>query len=350
LLNTEIWKNLAGMLLPPRAEPFPGVIGTFMARDAFSVAAAYLGLGREDVILLPAYACKEVIKPFVGRCQMKFYDVNIDLTVDPVDIERHLKNDHVRLLVIINYFGFLQPWRQELATLCARHGVVLLEDCAHSLLTDGSGDTGDLAVFSFRKMLPVADGGGLRIKNAAQPPTVKFHPRLYSNVLSSLAIVKSLSNVQSETLSRAGLSTDPLKTPIVDGDRQDDRVLPLSWFAYNGISHVSFEDIAERRRRDYGFWQQLAGSANITPVFAGLDGGVCPLGFPIRTKRRDDLKRRLEELGLTVKVHWHLPSVVDATCRNSIQLSQEMMTLPVFPELSVMTRRRVAGAWPGLSL
>ena len=212
--------NLWKMLRRPEGDPFPGVIGTYMARDAFALAVSMLGLSGNDKVLLPAYLCREVVKPFLGRTRVVLYDVKPDLSVDPVEIEEKLKG--ARLLLIIHYFGFLQPHRAKIKKLCEKHGVVLLEDCAHSLLTEGSGITGDLSVYSFRKNLPLPDGGGLKLNGKGIRAGPKFYPRFYANALSVMSLLKSFSRIRSSTLSRAGLSANV---------KSGQRVLPLSTFA-----------------------------------------------------------------------------------------------------------------------
>ena len=116
--ETSTILTLRNLLRTPVGNPYSAFIGTFMARDALSLAATYLGLTRDDAVLLPAYLCKEVLRPFAGRCRVLFYDLEDDLSVDPARIERWLARERVRLLVIVDYFGFLQPHRRELATLC----------------------------------------------------------------------------------------------------------------------------------------------------------------------------------------------------------------------------------------
>jgi dTDP-4-amino-4,6-dideoxygalactose transaminase len=316
-----------------------------MARDALSLAAMYLELTRDDVVLLPAYSCKEVLRPFVGRCRLLFYDVEDDLSLDLGVIRGLLGREKVRLLLIINYFGFLQPCREEIARLCAEHGTVLLEDCAHSLLTRGSGETGDLSVVSYRKLLPVFDGGGLKIRFRKPGFTVPYHPRLYSNVLSLLATGKALTHLRSDVLSRAGVADrrgTRVATERLGGPR---RVLPLSWFASNGAGNAPLADIVKRRRLDYDFWQELITSASDMRPLKKCNGeGVCPLGFPVTAQNRDASRAELERVGVPVKVHWALPPDVGGQCPNSYRLSRHMMTLPLYPELTVSTKERVASA------
>ena len=314
-----------------------------MARDALALAGRYLDLKRDDTVLLPAYLCKEVLRPFAGKSRLLFYDVADDLSVGPDTIRSWLDRERVRLLVVINYFGFLQPWRHEIARICAEHQTVLLEDCAHSLLTDGSGDTGHLSVVSYRKLLPVFDGGGLRIGGAAPELTVPYHPRLYSNLLSMLATVKALTHFRSDTLSRAGVA-DRRSAALPDERPQwQGKVLPLSWFTSNGAANAPFAEIIGRRRADYEFWQaHVVAASGLSPVMSRLGDGVCPLGFPALAEDRDALKSKLERAGVPIKVHWALPPGVGSDCVNSQRLSRLMMTLPVYPELSAASRSRAA--------
>jgi len=341
----SVFGILRNLVHTPESNPFSGFIGTFMARDALGLAGRYLDLKRDDTVLLPAYLCKEVLRPFAGKSRLLFYDVSDDLSVEPDTIRGWLDRERVRLLVVINYFGFLQPWRHEIARICAEHQTVLLEDCAHSLLTDGSGDTGHLSVVSYRKLLPVFDGGGLRIGGAAPELTVPYHPRLYSNMLSMLATVKALTHFRSDTLSRAGVA-DRRSTAVADERPQwQGKVLPLSWFTSNGAANAPFAEIVDRRRADYEFWQaHVVAASGLSPVMSRLGEGVCPLGFPALAEDRDALKSELERAGVPVTVHWALPPGVGLECANSQRLSRRMMTLPVYPELD----RRAAERAPDI--
>jgi len=337
--------KLRGMFQPTSTEVVPGMIGTFMARDALFLAAIFLKLTRNDVCLLPAYLCKEVWRPFAGRSQLAFYDVDDQLNVEPAAIERLLKAKPIRMLLIINYFGFLQKWREEIASLCRQYGTVLLEDCAHSLLTQGSGETGELCVVSLRKMLPVVDGGGLTVRRNVEGFAGAFRPRLYSNMLSLLALAKTFAPVRMNALSRAGMADRRQALQGEAANEQVREVLPLSWFARNGAGNASVAHIVERRRNDYQFWQTLLKELpTMTPVMATLGNGVCPLGFPVLAQHRDSTKAALERLRVPVTVEWRLSHDLGSDCANSHQLSHHMMTLPVYPALTSRIRERVADA------
>src|ERR1700720_529855 len=233
---------------PARVARFPEITGTFMARDALGLAVSYLGLTSQDAVLLPLYNCQDVLKAFVRTSPVVFYDIRADLTIEPKEILAKVSQNRIKMMMITNYFGFLQPHRDEIKNICQERGISLIEDCAHSLLTEGSGETGDLSIYCFRKILPIPDGGGLRIKGD-KPATVKFHTRLYSDALSVLISLKAFLNVRGDTFSRARLTSQARKVvPQIASETKDRSILPLSHFAQMGRANLSFPEIIARRR------------------------------------------------------------------------------------------------------
>jgi len=299
------------------------------------LASSYLELSATDTVLMPAYSCKEVVRPFLKRTQVEFYDVRPDLTIDPEELKRKLEVNKVKALLVINYFGFLQPFRSEIKQLCFENGVVLIEDCAHSLLTVGSGETGDFAVYSFRKTLPVPDGGGLKLNTNGKPISASFYPTICSNALSTLILAKSKLRVRSQFFSRAGLTTGngDLSQETVPPTGED-RILPLSSFARAGLARAPFEDIFLRKRKDFEFWLELCRTSGLaTPIFADLPAGVCPLGFPIKVQDRDSMISSARRRGIDLMVHWRLPAKLGSECKTSHLLSTQTLTLPIYPDL-----------------
>jgi hypothetical protein len=257
------------------------VIATFMGRDALTLAASWLGLQSDDAVLLPAYVCEEVVKPFSKRTRVVLYDVRPDLSVDPNLLDDLLRSTpSIKVVLFVNYFGFLQTNRAEIKAVCARRHVALIEDCAHSLLTAGSGDTGDLAIYSFRKILPVTDGGGLRINTPSSqfvlPP---FYSSIRSNALSVCIAIKAALKLRRDVLSRASLSN---RSARVSGRRRGRagnghpalRLLPMSTISRNAMKGISAGEIVRRRRADYQFWDELGAR---TGSFVGVTPSLTPV-------------------------------------------------------------------------
>lgn len=324
-------------------ENFPGVIGTFMGRDALRLVVSRLELGPADTVLLPAYLCTEVLRPFMERCRVQLFDVCPDTSVDPSEVEQRLIQSGARVVLLLNYFGFLQPHRVQIKQICGNRNALLIEDCAHSLLTAGSGETGDMIIHSFRKILPLPDGGGLRPNSHPERFNPRFRSRALSNILSVLIMLKSLLRVRSLAFSRAGLSarTDNL-IPTAPSVQRNLRCLPMSSFARNRLRRLDFGKIIARRRSDYEFWSKwVLKRDGLRPLFPNLPAGVCPLGFPVLVHDRHALKTRLEHAGVLVRTHWHLAPTVGPEFVNSHRLADQSLTLPLYPEFGEKERLRV---------
>jgi dTDP-4-amino-4,6-dideoxygalactose transaminase len=142
----------------------------FSGRTAIFHGLRVLGIAPGERVLVPAFNCASLVEP-IRRYGAKaaFYKIDADCSADFDDIERRIDST-TRAIVVIHYFGF--PERLErFRELCARRGVYLIEDCAH-VLTGAAGAiplgaTGDVSIFSWRKFLPVGDGGQLVINTGS---------------------------------------------------------------------------------------------------------------------------------------------------------------------------------------
>jgi dTDP-4-amino-4,6-dideoxygalactose transaminase len=315
-----------------------------MGRDALSLALSFLNLTADDEVLLPVYTCQDVVKAFIRNNRVLFYDVQPDLTIDPDAIKEKLAAHRIKVMVITNYFGFLQPFRKQIKEMCAQSGTCLIEDCAHSLLTPGSGETGDLVIYSFRKILPLTDGGGLKVNFRSEQFAPQFYPRAYSDALSILLKLKSQVKVRSQAFSRARMVSYASKvSPSAQAPKWNGRVLPLSYFAAKSMADMSFPQIVKRRREDFQFWQELARrSGFLFPVFSDLPADVCPAGFAIRMKDRSSIEARARSAGIPLSVHWRLDQTLGRECTASHELSRQTLTLPIYPELRPGQRETLA--------
>lgn len=148
------------------------IAGFPRARDAFEAYLRALGPWHDRVVLLPAYigwSPREgsgVLDPIqhLGLSHA-FYSLDSDLHIDVSSVRQCLTQHSVGLLVIIHYFGFLDPAYEEVVDLARSSGVRVLEDEAHAMLTDlmtgTCGRLGDAAIYSLHKLLPTRTGGAL---------------------------------------------------------------------------------------------------------------------------------------------------------------------------------------------
>lgn len=146
-----------------------------MHKNARSAFKSFLGTvcpKGDEVVLLPAYigwSSKEGSGVFDPVQELglpyAFYRLDDRLRIDLAHLESTLRGGRVRVMVIIHYFGYVDPGYERAVELARRYGAFVLEDEAHAMFTDliggCSGRLGDACIFSLHKMLPVKDGGML---------------------------------------------------------------------------------------------------------------------------------------------------------------------------------------------
>lgn len=322
---------------------FPDVIGTFMGRDALSLALSLIPRVRNAATLLPIFTCRDVVNKLARAGPVIYYDVRPDLAIDPAEIASKFRSTKFGVVVITNYFGFLQPHRRAIKALCEASGAWLIEDCAHSLLTEGSGVTGHFVTYSFRKILPVSDGGGLRVNVEITLPAVRYYPSAYSNALSLLISAKSMLSIHGNRFNRAAMEKYA-NINISDSASAETlpRLLPLSSLTQWRIGRQSFAEVIERRRRDFQFWLDVFRNCDgAMPIFEDLPPEVCPHGFPVRIENRDSFESRARQAGGGLSVHWRIDPTLGKECTTSHRLTKEVITLPIYPELTAKRREAI---------
>jgi dTDP-4-amino-4,6-dideoxygalactose transaminase len=96
------------------------------------------------------------------------------LRIDLESFAAQLASHPVRVVVLIHYFGYLDPNYVRAVELARAAGATVLEDSAHAMLTDlvggGCGRLGDASIYSLHKMFPTPSGGML-VQNGGTPNT-----------------------------------------------------------------------------------------------------------------------------------------------------------------------------------
>lgn len=147
------------------------------ARDAFKEYLISLDVKDNERVLLPNYigfSDREgsgVFDPVVqASVNFALYKLDDSLHIDIESVESYFIDGGIALIVIIHYFGYVDPNYRTVLNLARRYGVRVLEDQAHSLFTDLIGGlTGrdcDASIYSLHKMFPVVSGGAMSISGS----------------------------------------------------------------------------------------------------------------------------------------------------------------------------------------
>lgn len=165
---TALKALLGNSLQPPK-----GIRYFSCARGALITAIESLkqhhNLSGVVTVWLPAFICDMVVILLKNySINYKYYHVtnNLEPDFNALEKQRFNKND---FFLLVHYFGF--PMEQDkTADFCGRKGLILIEDCAHSIVKEISkskiGTRGEAGIFGLRKILPLPNGGILYLKDA----------------------------------------------------------------------------------------------------------------------------------------------------------------------------------------
>jgi dTDP-4-amino-4,6-dideoxygalactose transaminase len=274
-------------------------------------------------VLAPDYnSGNEILAIRAAGARIHYCPVRGDMTLDPDDVERYCRQHNPDLLYVIHYAGWPQPMA-ELVELCRRRGMLLVEDCALSLLSEVNGQAlgsfGDWSVFCLYKTLPLPNGA-LLVQNG---PRLESLERLHlrhagpASVLGRTAelVVQRIRGrangvgaalqVLKRGMGRAAGALDVQRANVGDiGFNMSEVDLAMSRMSERLLTRFDYGEIRRRRVENYRrLSQQLAGS--VIQVFPNVPEGVCPLFFPIVVQDKHAAAEALRERGIDALEFWN---------------------------------------------
>ena len=341
------------------------VVFTYQGRYAIGLICQLLNIGSGDEVILPAYNCGAEVDPFVcAGAKVVFYRINEKTLIDTEDIFRRV-TPATRVIYVTHFFG----WPQEItdiAKLCKKKGIFLVEDCAQSLFSKGPDNTigqiGDAAIYSFVKSLPLPDGGALVLKKNICKESRKFRQLRPRNTFrNSLPLLKkwfmqktkywqryeftrkllTKSWLKKTNDQRSELRPEMLKSNNFDEQKIDWSMSRIS----KGILNTSNPNkIIEKRRSNYKYLHNaLFNIPSFSPLFDVFPDNVCPLSFPFLVKDRHRWYNKLSDKGILV-LGWpgYYPGFDWDEFPEACKLKDNLLTLPVHQNLDISHMEYIA--------
>jgi perosamine synthetase len=296
----------------------------FWARNAIYHGLGALGLEPGDNVLVPSFHCTSVVEPILKYgAEVKFYEIESDLQPNLTDIEAKM-DGRTRALLIIHYFGFPQDI-MGLKRFCANRKLYLIEDCAHVLrgkTEDGTvlGSIGDFSIFSWRKFLPIYDGGQLVVNNPdlnvkipCQKSDFVFSVKVAKNTFDKLItdashkaannmvlISRISSGIARSLLSRNGHATMAFSVNSYDLNFDLTSLnLRMSGLSKRILQNTDIGDVVAKRRANYFcLLGAVRGLPGVRPLHTELPVGICPWVFPLLAESLKDLHLILRARGI----------------------------------------------------
>jgi hypothetical protein len=335
-----------------KAEPWRGLLQEksiqFYSRGMWAMTKGVTAIldkrGKKNgQVWLPDYFCNEPLASLRKKeISFYFYPIKNDLSPDLDKLEaRTIKHGPPDVFILVHYFGFTNCL-DEARLFCDKHGVQLLEDCAHLLLpVNGCGQ--NTAVFSPRKLLSLPEGGLLIMPyNSSAQQTLKFGAN------KKLILKWLVLRLSQQVMLTMGISWHCFrKTAIgnanssyVDKISGNIKIFPNKYtLKLLAVMEKDLKQVFEKRRENYiRLLRAVDGIKRVRPVFPLLPDYVCPYAFPLIVyEGRDAVSSKLNHFGIPAASWPDLPLEVlqkRDEHKTAVWLQEHILLLPVHQNLS----------------
>jgi len=333
----------------------PRRIAYYRARNAIYHLFRTLRETRRSLTVLAPdyYSGNEILAIQAAGVKIHYCPIGGDMQWDPAEVERLCREHSPDVLYVIHYAGWPQPIAQ-LAELCRRREMLLVEDCALSLLSeteDGRplGSFGQWSVFCLYKTLPLPNGALLVQNDLPLESLERLHlrPAGTASVAARVAElfvqrvrgrfngVGAALQALKRGMGMAAGALDVRRANVGDiGFNLDEVDLAMSPVSTRLLQRLDYSDIRRRRAANY---RQLLEEldAHVRPVFPVLPDRVCPLFFPVmvpdKARAADALRRR----GVDALEFWNDPVGEGTEMAPPARFfRQHVLELPIHQDLS----------------
>ena len=307
------------------------VAGVASGTDALALAMLAVGCepGSEVVTAANAGGYASIAAAQIGS-RVTYCDVDADTLLMTERTVGRALGPSTKAVVVTHLYGNVADVAAIVA-LCRPRGVAVLEDCAQAIGAADStgrrvGTLGEAAAFSFyptKNLGAVGDGGAVATSDAAIAARVK-------------------------SLRQYGWST---KYRVTDRMGRNSRLDEIQ-AAVLRISLPRVDDLNRRRREIARRYAEASAGGSVHVVTGAGCETVAHLGV-VRTADREGLRSLMHDQGIETDIHYPVPDhrqpgleaplrVTDLSeCERA---SDEILTLPCFPELTDEEVDRVASA------
>ncbi|HEY6362987.1 MAG TPA: DegT/DnrJ/EryC1/StrS family aminotransferase [Vicinamibacterales bacterium] len=296
----------------------------YRARNAiYYLFRALLERNPHLTVLAPDYnSGNEILALRAAGATIHYCPVGPDMQLDPDVVDRLCRRHSPDLLYVIHYVGWPQPM-PALVDLCRRREMLLVEDCALSLLSALDdrplGSFGQWAVYCLYKTLPLPNGA-LLVQNASRLESLerlRLRPAGSASVLARTAelvvqrirgranSVGAALQLVKRGMGRAAGALDVRRANVGDiGFNMAEVDLAMSPVSARLLDRLDFAAIRRRRTVNY---RQLASQleGGVVPVFPTLTEGICPLFFPVFVPDKHAAAEALRSRGVDALEFWN---------------------------------------------
>ena len=296
-------------------------IGTGNGTDSLFIILKALGIGPGDEVITPAFsfiASAEVIS--LTGARPVFVDVDpVFYTISPTEVEKKI-NTKTKAVIAVHLYGQAASVSQ-LQALSKKHNLFLIEDCAQAHLTKENGKSvgtfGIASAFSFyptKNLGAYGDGGCVLTQDDALAEKIR-------RVANHGALQKDDHEIEGTNSRLDSLQASVLSIKLKYLQQWNDRRVAIAKQYHQLLlkAEVVLPEVRENTEHTFHI-------------------------YAIRCKQRNALRKYLNEQGIDTLIHYPQAIPLTNTYKHmgysskdfpvAVQLQEEILSLPVFPELT----------------
>lgn len=277
-----------------------------LCREALYEIAKAVG-GNDNTVLIPAYTCQTVITPFEeAGWHCKYYSIRKDLRINIQSLVESYEEFLPKLIVVHPYFG-MDLCKEEIDTLLSikQTGVKIVLDLTQCIFTNKEYEFASFIVASYRKWMPIPDGGYLINKT----DSLQFVQPEQENIEFSEK-EKAAMYLRGQYFSNGEQRTKDISIRLSkDADIiAESNISPhrMSRVAYHLLQDENVEDNINKRFANFTYlFNGIVESKKVTKVcWMIAEVTSAPLYFTVFVQDRKELQRLLAKEAIYAPVIW----------------------------------------------
>lgn len=291
---------------------------------------AKLGVKR---FLVPNYLCESVLTPFLNNeIKVEYYCINSDLTINEKDFSDKFSN--CQAVYVINYFNINnEHFIRERFDLS---NVLTIIDVTHNFFNTDKSES-DIYIASLRKWLSVPSGAYLKLNKP-----LDFEVTMVNNLKIKEAIYKRF---YAASLKQRYLvnNEEILKVNFLNLFNDSEQL--LDEYGYDTVSidvlsksilnTTDWQQIFKRRQENFHYLDRNLKDLHEITYLCENENEQVPIGFPIFTPRRDELRTYLISNKVYCPVHWPIPEKMSLKNEIVENINAHILTLPCDQRYSI---------------
>lgn len=313
VLDRKLWNECKGKVTN---EKLLGANCLRSGRDALKAIAREYS---PRMVLIPALACESMIMPFerYGH-KVQFYKLNRDYSIDLKSLRIE---EEPCLFLYMEYFGRPAICDLELRKLKEIGSVTFVEDRTHNLIwPNRTSFKPDYTIASLRKWLPIPDGGLLwgDMKESLSDDTSFSTTRLNAQCMRHEFLENGDMKLKNQYRRIFSSVSD-----IMDNGEPS----AMSSYSYEKAKDCDWQKLREIRSENAKILMKILKDC---PQVNLIQDEIClsDLYVAFTVSKRDEVQRRLSEIGIFNTVIWPLSDEQKEICQVSRLTEEHMLAAP----------------------